>query len=97
MIQTERDYVKSLQFIIENYIPEISRSDVPQTLRGKRSIIFGNIEKIYEFHSLSFLSELEKCQTNPYAVCHAFLKHVSGKRRMLNLQKSCLILTQTCV
>jgi hypothetical protein len=25
MVQTERDYVQSLQFIIENYIPELQR------------------------------------------------------------------------
>ena len=59
MVQTERDYTRSLQYVIENYIPELQRVDVPQMLRGKRNIIFGNIEKIYQFHSQYFLRELE--------------------------------------
>ena len=77
MIQTERDYVRSLQLVIDNYVPEIQRDDLPQTLRGKRNIVFGNLEKIYEFHSQRFLAELEQCETNPFQVCHCFLQHVS--------------------
>ncbi|XP_063986274.1 uncharacterized protein LOC135167228 isoform X2 [Diachasmimorpha longicaudata] len=61
MIQTERDYVKSLEYIIENYIPELVREDIPQAMRGQRNVIFGNVEKIYEFHSQHFLRELEQC------------------------------------
>lgn len=77
MVQTERDYVHSLQYVIENYIPELLRQDVPQVLRGKRNVIFGNIEKIYQFHSQFFLRELECCELNPYLVGHYFLRHVS--------------------
>lgn len=75
MIQTERDYVKSLDFIIENYIPELLREDIPQALRGQRNVIFGNVEKIYEFHSQYFLRELEQCEHNPLQVGQIFLKH----------------------
>ncbi|WAR11305.1 PKHG4-like protein [Mya arenaria] len=37
MIQTERDYVCALQFIVEQYVPEMLREDGPQQLRGKRN------------------------------------------------------------
>ena len=76
LIQTERDYVTSLRFVVDNYIPEVSRDDVIQPLRGKRGVIFGNIEKIYQFHSSSFLQELEACQQTPLAVVDVFLRHV---------------------
>jgi hypothetical protein len=76
MLQTERDYISSLRFVIENYVPEMASDDVVQPLRGKRSVIFGNIEKIYDFHRLSFLAELEACQTSPLRVGDAFLRHV---------------------
>ncbi|XP_013778236.2 uncharacterized protein LOC106462819 isoform X2 [Limulus polyphemus] len=72
MIHTERDYVKSLEYIIENYIPELLRDDIPQALRGQRSVIFGNIEKIYEFHNHYFLSELERCEDSPFLVGQCF-------------------------
>ncbi|RZB62213.1 pleckstrin -likey domain-containing family G member 4B-like [Asbolus verrucosus] len=75
MIETERDYVKSLDYIIVNYIPELMREDIPQALRGQRNIIFGNVEKIYEFHSQHFLRELEGCESNPLQVGQIFLKH----------------------
>lgn len=77
MVQTERDYVLSLQYVIENYIPELQRPDVPQALRGKGSIIFGNIEKIYQFHRQYFLREVERCERNPFQISHYFLMHVS--------------------
>ncbi|XP_062574245.1 pleckstrin homology domain-containing family G member 4B-like isoform X2 [Saccostrea cucullata] len=75
MVQTERDYVLSLQYVIENYIPELQRPDVPQALRGKGSIIFGNIEKIYQFHRQYFLREVERCERNPFQISHYFLMH----------------------
>uniref|UniRef100_K1R8V1 Puratrophin-1 n=1 Tax=Magallana gigas TaxID=29159 RepID=K1R8V1_MAGGI len=77
MVQTERDYVLSLQYVIENYIPELQRPDVPQALRGKGSIIFGNIEKIYQFHRQYFLREVERCERNPFQISHYFLMHES--------------------
>ncbi|KAK3579166.1 hypothetical protein CHS0354_022701 [Potamilus streckersoni] len=75
MVQTERDYACALRFVIENYIPEMQREDVPQALRGKRNIIFGNIEKIYQFHQQYFLSEVQVSRRNPFQIGRYFLMH----------------------
>ncbi|XP_018567154.1 triple functional domain protein isoform X3 [Anoplophora glabripennis] len=75
MIETERDYVKSLDYVIVNYIPELQREDIPQALRGQRNTVFGNVEKIYEFHSQHFLTELEECENSPLQVGQIFLKY----------------------
>ena len=75
MIDTEKSYVRALRSIIDAYLPEMLRDDVPQSLRGKRNTVFGNIENIYEFHSQHFLAELEACRTNPYQICYCFLNH----------------------
>uniref|UniRef100_A0A182MFF3 DH domain-containing protein n=1 Tax=Anopheles culicifacies TaxID=139723 RepID=A0A182MFF3_9DIPT len=77
MIGTERDYVRSLQYVIENYTQELLREDIPQALRGQRNVIFGNIERISEFHRQHFLSELESCEHHPLKVGTAFLRHES--------------------
>ncbi|KAJ6634647.1 Puratrophin-1 [Pseudolycoriella hygida] len=77
MIGTERDYVRSLHYIIENYTEELNREDIPQAMRGQRNVIFGNVEKICEFHQQHFLHELERCEGNPLKVGAAFLKHES--------------------
>lgn len=73
MIGTERDYVRSLHYIIENYTKELMREDIPQALRGQRNVIFGNVERIYEFHQQYFLEELERC------VCYLFIYMVGGR------------------
>ncbi|XP_041455647.1 puratrophin-1-like [Lytechinus variegatus] len=75
VIQTEQDYVLALKYILENYVVEMDREDIPQALRGKRSIVFGNLEKIYHFHSRVFLRELKGCMTTPLQVGQCFLKH----------------------
>uniref|UniRef100_A0A673YII5 DH domain-containing protein n=1 Tax=Salmo trutta TaxID=8032 RepID=A0A673YII5_SALTR len=76
MVTTEREYVRSLRYIIEHYFPEMERGDLPQDLRGKRSVIFGNLEKLMDFHSQYFLKELESCCNHPLRVAHCFLRHV---------------------
>lgn len=76
MVTTEREYVRSLRYIIDNYFPEMERADLPQDLRGKRNVIFGNLEKLVDFHSQYFLKELESCCNHPLRVSHCFLRHV---------------------
>ncbi|XP_029360832.1 pleckstrin homology domain-containing family G member 4B isoform X2 [Echeneis naucrates] len=75
MIFTEREYVRSLSYIIEHYFPEMERLDLPQDLRGKRSIIFGNVEKLWDFHCQYFLKELESCAHSPLSISSCFLRH----------------------
>ncbi|XP_068999040.1 pleckstrin homology domain-containing family G member 4B isoform X1 [Embiotoca jacksoni] len=75
MISTEREYVRSLSYIIEHYFPEMERLDLPQDLRGKRSIIFGNVEKLWDFHTQYFLTELEACAHSPLSISSCFLRH----------------------
>ncbi|XP_061449688.1 puratrophin-1 isoform X2 [Rhineura floridana] len=75
MVTTEQEYVCSLHYIIESYFPEMERTDLPQDLRGKRGVIFGNLEKLYDFHSQYFLQELENCCNHPLRVSHCFLRH----------------------
>ncbi|KAE8288721.1 Pleckstrin-like proteiny domain-containing family G member 4B [Larimichthys crocea] len=75
MISTEREYVRSLSYIIEHYFPEMERLDLPQDLRGKRSIIFGNVEKLWDFHSQYFLKDLESSSHSPLSISSCFLRH----------------------
>ncbi|XP_067856732.1 pleckstrin homology domain-containing family G member 4B-like [Heptranchias perlo] len=75
MLITEREYVRSLGYIIEHYFPEMERMDLPQDLRGQRGIIFGNLEKLFDFHNHYFLKGLESCARDPIRVGHCFLRH----------------------
>lgn len=91
MISTEREYVRSLSYIIEHYFPEMERLDLPQDLRGKRSIIFGNVEKLCDFHGQYFLKELESCAHSPLSISSCFLRHVSPDAQTLTLPRGCML------
>lgn len=76
LVFTEREYVRSLGYILTHYFPLMDRLDIPQDLRGKRGIIFGNLEKLYDFHNHYFLPELEACEREPAMMARCFLRHV---------------------
>ncbi|XP_055357987.1 triple functional domain protein-like isoform X2 [Paramacrobiotus metropolitanus] len=74
LIQTELDYVTALRFVIDNYLPEIFRDSLPQVLRGKRNVVFGNLSKILEFHENEFSHTLESCASSPFHIGQVFLQ-----------------------
>lgn len=45
---------------LQHYLAEMHRTDLPHQLLGQRLTIFGNIEKIFEFHIGQFLPELKR-------------------------------------
>jgi len=75
MIETEREYVKSLNYIIKHYLPEMERNDIPATLRGHRSALFGNLERIRDFHQDLLLPELERSKMRTSRIASIFLKY----------------------
>ncbi|KAJ8019897.1 Triple functional domain protein [Holothuria leucospilota] len=75
LLQTEKAYVRDLECCIKNYLCEMLASvdEVPPGIVGKQSIIFGNIEEIYDFHKNTFLKLLEKYEAMPENVGHCFV------------------------
>ncbi|XP_043287262.1 kalirin isoform X2 [Venturia canescens] len=75
LLQTERTYVKDLETCIRCFLEETrsGRGIVPTGLHGRESIIFSNMEEIYQFHCDIFLRELEKYETMPEDVGHCFV------------------------
>lgn len=52
LLHTERTYVDDLKLCIDTYLKEFRCCEsLPISLVGKESLLFGNIEKIYEFHN----------------------------------------------
>ncbi|CAG9540044.1 unnamed protein product [Cercopithifilaria johnstoni] len=58
LLDSEIDYVSALRLVVQDFMPEMARVDIPSALRGKKSCIFGNIEKLFHFHAHSFLPQL---------------------------------------
>ncbi|XP_049869090.1 FYVE, RhoGEF and PH domain-containing protein 3-like isoform X2 [Pectinophora gossypiella] len=64
LLHTENVYVERLRHVIENYIPEMSREDIPPSLRGCKPDIFANIERIHRFHADEFLPAMRDCEND---------------------------------
>ena len=52
LIETEESYVKDLGLVVDKYIVHIDQNQggIPEGLKGKEKIVFGNIQQIYEWH-----------------------------------------------
>ncbi|KAM9512920.1 triple functional domain protein-like isoform 1-T1 [Salvelinus alpinus] len=74
LVETERDYVRDLGSVVEGYISKMKEDGVPDDMRGKDKIVFGNIHQIYDWHRDFFLGELEKCMEDPDRLAPLFVK-----------------------
>uniref|UniRef100_A0A8C7CQB4 non-specific serine/threonine protein kinase n=1 Tax=Oncorhynchus kisutch TaxID=8019 RepID=A0A8C7CQB4_ONCKI len=70
----KRDYVRDLGSVVEGYISKMKEDGVPDDMRGKDKIVFGNIHQIYDWHRDFFLGELEKCLEDPDRLAPLFVK-----------------------
>ncbi|GCC25469.1 hypothetical protein chiPu_0003879, partial [Chiloscyllium punctatum] len=75
LVETERDYVRDLGCVVEGYITVMKEDGVPDDMKGKDKIVFGNIHQIYDWHRDFFLGELEKCLEDPDKLASLFVKH----------------------
>lgn len=72
LLENEIKYISYLRKGIEAYVIPFNTVPLPNTLIGKRLIIFSNIEKIHEFHERSFLPMLVDCGYDVEKIADAF-------------------------
>ncbi|XP_077959998.1 kalirin RhoGEF kinase b isoform X3 [Gasterosteus aculeatus] len=75
MIQSEKDYVKDLAVIVEGFMSRLEVRGIPEDMRGKDKMVFGNIQQIYDWHRDFFLVELERCAENHELLADLFIRH----------------------
>ncbi|XP_019597809.2 rho guanine nucleotide exchange factor 25 isoform X5 [Rhinolophus sinicus] len=75
LVETEKMYVDDLGQIVEGYMATMAAQGVPESLRGRDRIVFGNIQQIYEWHRDYFLGELQRCLKDPDWLAQLFIKH----------------------
>ncbi|XP_059423314.1 triple functional domain protein isoform X4 [Carassius carassius] len=74
LVETERDYVRDLGAVVEGYMSRMKEEGVPDDMKGKDKIVFGNIHQIYDWHKDLFLGELEKCLEDPDRLALLFIR-----------------------
>ncbi|XP_068187884.1 rho guanine nucleotide exchange factor 25 isoform X2 [Antennarius striatus] len=75
LIETEKHYVADLGLIVEGYMSTMNFRGIPEDMKGKDKIVFGNIHQIFDWHKEYFLGELEKCLVEPEKLAQLFIKH----------------------
>ncbi|XP_044067302.1 rho guanine nucleotide exchange factor 25 isoform X5 [Siniperca chuatsi] len=75
LIETEKHYVVDLGLIVEGYMGTMNSKSIPEDMKGKDKIVFGNIHQIFDWHKDYFLGELEKCLAEPERLAQLFIKH----------------------
>ncbi|XP_076459478.1 uncharacterized protein LOC143292788 isoform X2 [Babylonia areolata] len=84
LIESEREYVRDLQKLVDSYYPRLGRRSTPSVLKDKRDLIFSNMSDIMDFHNDVFLRILETSAANPGTIGDAFLV----KERKFNMYVS---------
>ena len=77
LIDTEKTYVSKLEDCIKGYMPEMQSPNLPDALKGKEKIIFGNIKALCAFHKDVFLDALVGAKDSVDATAKCFIDHVS--------------------
>uniref|UniRef100_A0A665VW56 Rho guanine nucleotide exchange factor 25 n=1 Tax=Echeneis naucrates TaxID=173247 RepID=A0A665VW56_ECHNA len=60
---------------VQGYMVTMTNQGIPEDMKGKDRIVFGNIHQIYDWHKDYFLAELEKCVGDPDSLAQLFIKH----------------------
>lgn len=80
LLDNEENYVNTLGKGIEDYVSVMHQKDLPMALRGQRYHIFGNIEKIYQFHRETFLPKLRENRASIAGIAETFIKFIESDR-----------------
>uniref|UniRef100_A0A3Q3JXV4 Rho guanine nucleotide exchange factor 25 n=1 Tax=Monopterus albus TaxID=43700 RepID=A0A3Q3JXV4_MONAL len=60
---------------VKGYMATMANQGVPEDMKGKDRIVFGNIHQIYDWHKDYFLGELGKSVGEPDRLAQLFIKH----------------------
>jgi hypothetical protein len=59
LIETEEEFGKDLQLVVEHYLKPLDNPDVPRLVRDNKEIIFTNLKQIADFHNTYVFSVIK--------------------------------------
>uniref|UniRef100_A0A8C9XPV9 Kalirin RhoGEF kinase b n=1 Tax=Sander lucioperca TaxID=283035 RepID=A0A8C9XPV9_SANLU len=59
----------------QGFMSRLEVRGIPEDMRGRDKIVFGNIQQIYDWHRDFFLVELERCVQNHDLLADLFIRH----------------------
>lgn len=74
LLDTEEEYGRDLQNVVDRYIKAVDSATAPRTVRDSKDIIFGNFQQIAEFHNKVFNDGVKYYADKPNMVVKTFLR-----------------------
>ncbi|XP_017469983.1 PREDICTED: uncharacterized protein LOC108361757, partial [Rhagoletis zephyria] len=74
LIETEEEFGRDLQNIVDRYIKPTDKSAAPRIVRDSKDIIFTNFQQIAEFHNLVLIEGLKYYSEQPNMIAKTFLR-----------------------
>lgn len=73
LLSTEEAFVNDLKLVVETYKPRFISDFLPDSLRGKETIVFGNIQWIAEFHIETLLPGIISANGDADEIAQVFI------------------------
>lgn len=51
LVDTEEEFGRDLQSVVEHYLKPLDSPSVPRTVRDNKDLVFSNLKQITEFHN----------------------------------------------
>ncbi|CAG5110023.1 Oidioi.mRNA.OKI2018_I69.chr2.g4474.t1.cds [Oikopleura dioica] len=78
LLESEKIYIREIEEILQGYGEMIDSEsfDCPEILRGKSHVLLGNLDVIFNFHSQTFLPQLQDAFPAPAKMARVFLDFI---------------------
>ncbi|XP_064554448.1 obscurin isoform X2 [Drosophila montana] len=74
LIETEEEFSRDLQYVVDKYIKSIDKPTTPRSIRDNKDVIFCNIMQIAEFHNMVLKEGLKSYRHQPEMIAKTFLR-----------------------
>lgn len=74
LVETEEEFGKDLQAVVERYIKVIDHVSTPRIVRDNKDLIFGNFKQIADFHNTVLIEGVKYYANKPNMIGKTFLR-----------------------
>lgn len=74
LVESEEDFARDMQFVVNNYIKEMEGLNMPKELRDQKDLVFSNFKEISEFHNNVLIKGVQYYASEPAKLGKTFLR-----------------------
>ncbi|PNF42105.1 Obscurin [Cryptotermes secundus] len=74
LVETEEEFGRDLQLVVERYLKPLDSSTVPRVVRDNKDLIFSNLKQIADFHNTVLIEGVKYYASEPRMLGRTFLR-----------------------